>query len=170
MAVNMALPGCPVAELIQESIMGSYKNVTTKTTVSASDDACSQLEELGNECREIVDNAEGGLRETQRIQTFDETAGTLEGVSAPDVPECIAELPITVITQQSTRKGRGESRNVRCQNEVAVLQACEAAAQEWYDDEANAEHEDRDDVDTFITEIQNIIGDAENCEFPGMFG
>lgn len=150
--------------------MGSYKNVNTESNVSAIDDACSSLEELGGECREIVDNASENLQQTSRIQTFEETAGTLEGISAPDVPEVIAELPITYSEQISTRKGRGESRAVRCSNAVSVLQAAEAAAQEWYDDEANAEHADRDDVDNFITEIQNIIGDAEGCEFPGMYG
>lgn len=150
--------------------MGSYKNITTTSTVSATDDACSSLEELGSECREIVDNAEGGLRETQRIQTLDETAGTLENISAPDVPECIAELPITYTEQQSTRRGRGESRAVRCGNSVSVLQAAVEAAQEWLDDDANAEHADRDDVDSFVSEVEGIIGDAEGCEFPGMFG
>lgn len=150
--------------------MGSYKNVTTETTMTAVSDACSSLEELGSECRELVDNASENLQQTSRIQTFEETAGTLEGISEPDVPECISELPITYSEQVSTRKGRGESRSVRCSNAVSVLQAAESAAQEWYDDEANAEHEDRDDVDAFITELQNIIGDAEGCEFPGMYG
>lgn len=150
--------------------MGSYKNRSTESTVSAISDACSALEELGGECREIVDNASDGLKETSRIQTFDETAGTLESISEPDVPECIAELPITYSEQVSTRKGRGESRAVRCQNAVSVLQAAVEAAQEWLDDEANAEHNDRDDVDTFVNEVESIISDAESCEFPGMYG
>ena len=150
--------------------MGSYKNRNTESSISAVSDACSALEELGSECREIVDNASDGLKETSRIQTFDETAGTLEGISEPDVPECISDLSITYSEQISTRKGRGESRAVRCSNAVSVLQAAVEAAQEWLDDEANAEHADRDDVDTFVTEVESIIGDAEGCEFPGMYG
>lgn len=159
--------------------MGSYKNVTTETNVSAVEDAISDLEELGNECREIVDNASDGLKETSRIQTFDETAGTLEGISAPDIPECVADLTMTVTTQQSTRKGRGESRAVRCSNAVSVLQAASEAAQQWLDENeaapaegvSTAEHHAlRDEVVDFIAEVDDIISDAESCEFPGMYG
>lgn len=157
--------------------MGSYKHVTTETNVSAVEDAISNLEELGNECREIVDNASDGLKETSRIQTLDETAGTLEGISAPDIPECIADLPMTVTTEQSTRKGRGESRVVRCANAIAVLQAASEAAQQWLDDTdcqpedmSSEKEEQRDEVQTFIDELDNIVGDCENCEFPGMYG
>lgn len=157
--------------------MGSYKHVTTETNVSAVEDAISNLEELGNECREIVDNASDGLKETSRIQTFDETAGTLEGISAPDIPECVADLPMTVTTQQSTRRGRGESRAVRCANAVALLQAASEAAQQWLDDTdcqpedmSSEKEEQRDEVQTFIDELDNIVGDAESCEFPGMYG
>lgn len=159
--------------------MGSYKNVTTETNVSSVEDACSALEELASECREIVDNAEGGLAETARIQTFGETADTLEGISTPDIPECVADLPMTVVTQASTRKGRGESRNVRCANEVAVLSAARDAVDEWINtrtgeiEDAGGTVDDDEDVQAaveFVGELENIIGDAEGCEFPGMFG
>ena len=159
--------------------MGSYKSVTAETNVSAVEDAISNLEELGNECREIVDNASDGLKETSRIQTFDETAGTLEGISAPDIPECVADLSMTVTTQQSTRKGRGESRAVRCANEVAVLSAARDAVDEWINTRTGEIEDEGGDVDAdedvqaaveFVGELENIISDAESCEFPGMYG
>lgn len=159
--------------------MGSYKNVTTETNVSSVEDAISNLEELGNECREIVDNASDGLKETSRIQTFDETAGTLEGISAPGIPECVADLSMTVTTQQSTRKGCGESRAVRCANEVAVLSAARDAVDEWINTRTGEIEDEGGDVDAdedvqaaveFVGELENIISDAENCEFPGMYG
>ena len=159
--------------------MGSYKNVTIETNVSSVEDAISNLEELGNECREIVDNASDGLKETSRIQTFDETAGTLEGISAPDIPECVADLSMTVTTQQSTRKGRGESRAVRCANEVAVLSAARDAVDEWINTRTGEIEDDGGSVDDdedvqaaveFVGELENIISDAESCEFPGMYG
>ena len=150
--------------------MGSYKSRTTESTVSAISDAISDLTSLGEECREIVDNAEGGLRETQRIQTFDETASALENLSEPDVPEVVAELSITYSEQVSTRKGRGESRAVRCSNSVAVLQAAQEAVSVWLEDDANEEHADRDDVEQLANDLEEIIGEAESCEFPGMFG
>lgn len=159
--------------------MGSYKNVTTETNVSSVEDAISQLEELGSECREIVDNASDGLKETSRIQTFDETASTLEGISAPDIPECVADLTMTVTTQQSTRKGRGESRAVRCANEVAVLSAARDAVDEWINTRTGEIEDDGGSVDDdedvqaaveFVGELENIISDVESCEFPGMYG
>ena len=159
--------------------MGSYKSVTAETNVSSVEDAISNLEELGNECREIVDNASDGLKETSRIQTFDETADTLEGISAPDIPECVADLTMTVTTQQSTRKGRGESRAVRCANEVAVLSAARDAVDEWINtrtgeiEDEGGSVDDDEDVQAaveFVGELENIISDAENCEFPGMYG
>lgn len=148
----------------------SYKSVTRNSDVSAVSDACSALEELGAECREIVDNASENLQQTSRIQTFDETASSLESISEPSVPDCIQELAITYSEQVSARKNRGESRAVRCSNAVSVLQAASEAAQEWLEDKENAEHEDRDEVESFVSEIDNIVSDAENCEFPGMYG
>lgn len=150
--------------------MGSYKNRSTDSTVSAISDAISDLTSLGEECREIVDNASENLQQTSRIQTFDETASALEGLSEPDVPEVVAELPITYTEQISTRKGRGESRAVRCANSVAVLQAAQEAVAMWLEDEENEKHEDRDDVEQLANDLEEIIGEAEGCEFPGMYG
>ena len=150
--------------------MGSYKNRSTDSTVSAISDAISDLTSLGEDCREIVDNASENLQQTSRIQTFDETASALEGLSEPDVPECVAELPITYSEQISTRKGRGESRAVRCANSVAVLQAAQEAVAMWLEDETNEEHAERDEVEQLANDIEEIIGEAEGCEFPGMYG
>lgn len=150
--------------------MGSYKNRSTDSTVSAISDAISDLTSLGEECREIVDNASENLQQTSRIQTFDETASALEGLSEPDVPEVVAELPITYVEQISTRKGRGESRAVRCANSVAVLQAAQEAVATWLEDEANEEHADRDDVEQLANDLEEAISEAGSCEFPGMYG
>lgn len=156
--------------------MGSYKNRSTDSTVSAISDAISDLTSLGDECREIVDNASENLQQTSRIQTFDETAGTLEGISEPDVPECVAELPITYSEQISTRKGRGESRAVRCQNSLAVIQAAREAVDEWINtrtEELGDKVDDDEDVQAaveFVGELENLESDIEGCEFPGMYG
>ena len=180
--------------------MARIKYVTRDSTVSGISDAFSTLEELGSEARELYDNASEGLQQTQRIQTFEETAGTLEGLSEPDVPACIADLPISY-SEQTSKRGLGRAR--RCQNAIGVLQAAAEAAQTWLDEHpvidddepcegcgrspgfnlgAGCEkcadlgdgmaysNDDRDEVDTFISELENAISDAEGCEFPGMFG
>lgn len=171
--------------------MAAYKNVTYPGTVSSSEDACSALEELGSECREIVDNASEGLQQTQRIQTFDETAGTLESISTPDVPACIADLAIEYTEAVPTRKRQSPSRATRCANAVSVLNAAKDAAETWleehpeidcddeeeHDAKVNAgeveggyTNDDRSEVEQFISELDDIIGNAEGCEFPGMYG
>lgn len=153
----------------------AYKSVQCAGTVSSIEDAFSALEDLGSECRELVDNVEGtGLRETQRIQTFDETASTLEGLSAPDVPECIAEVTISYHDSVPARKGRSPSRATRCQNAIAVLQAAADAAQQWLEDTEAApedtDEEKRSDVEDFIQSLEEAVGEAEGCEFPGLHG
>ncbi|CAA2367836.1 hypothetical protein [Xylella phage Bacata] len=159
--------------------MGSYKHVACQSNVSAISDAISSLEELGSECREIVDNASENLQQTSRIQTFEETASTLEGISEPDIPDCIADLPINYNEQRSTRKGRGESRAVRRDNALAVISAAREAADEWINTRTG-EHEDAgssidDDEEAqavveFVGELENLESDIEGCEFPGMYG
>lgn len=152
----------------------SYKIVNQTGTISSVSDAVSALTDLGDECREIVDNAEGGLKETSRIQTFEETAGTLEGISEPDVPDCIADVAVEYGEQVPRRKARHPSRAVRCANAVALLQAASESAQQWLDDTEAAPEDtneaERDEVQDFIDNLDNIISDAEGCEFPGMFG
>lgn len=150
--------------------MASYKYQQCTGTVSSIEDAYSALEDLGNECREIVDNAPEGLNQTDRIQTFDETAGTLENMSAPDIPECVQDLAIGYSEAVWARKRGGISRARRCENAASVLQAAVGALEEWLDDEANAEHDDRDEVESLKDQLDSDAGEAEGCEFPGMFG
>ena len=157
--------------------MGSYKSIEQVGSIGSVSDAISELQSLGEECREIVDNAEGGLKETSRIQTFEETASALENISEPDVPECVDEVQVKWYEQRPRRKARAMSRAVRCANAVALLQAASEAAQQWLDDtdcqpeDKSAEQEaQREEVESFIDELDNIVSDAESCEFPGMFG
>lgn len=108
----------------------SYKYVPQKGTVSSVSDAYSELVSLGEECREIVDNAAEGLDQTQRIQTLDETAGELENLSEPDVPEHVADLEIGYSDSVPTRKGRSPSRATRRDNAVAILQGAISALEQ----------------------------------------
>lgn len=143
----------------------AYKMVTCSNSVrSLIADGVSQLEELASECREMVDNASEGLAETQRIQTFGETADALEGISEPDMPDELDTVLDTVVAFSEsvpTRKGRGTSRSVQRDNAVSMLSAAVEALQDVDDNEA---------ADELATEVQNIIDEAEGCEFPGMYG
>lgn len=159
--------------------MGSYKRVSAAGTVSDAESAIDSLKELGSECREIVDNASDGLRETQRIQTLDETASTLEDLDTPDIPEAVADLSFDYHVQENRRKGRGPSRAVRRDNEVELLSACQSAVDQWIgertaeiEEEGGSPDEDEalQEAEQFSSELGEIISNAESAEFPGMFG
>jgi cytochrome P450 len=137
---------------------------TTERTMPIADAvsyAYGELESLAEECREVVDNAEGGLANTQRIQTLDETASTLEGITEPDVEEEVGKLEIKFHEQQPASKSKGLSRNSRRDNAVAAL---DAAIQHLTDAEKH------DDYQDLIDDLERIKDDAESVEFPGMYG
>lgn len=163
--------------------MGSYKMEQFKTTVgSAVADACGVLEELASECREIVDNAgDSGLSQTSRIQTFDQTASDLENVSEPSVPDELSDLEVVYTQSVKKSKRKGPSRATRCSNAVSLLEAARDVVQNWIDENQDTKQKDADgkeleddvdtsDAETLVSEIEDITGSVESCEFPGMFG
>jgi hypothetical protein len=123
------------------------------------------LEELASECREIVDNASEGLAQTQRIQTLEQTASSLENLSEPSVPEKFVEIQVKY---DWATKSRGVSRAVRCSNAVSALQAVVGACEERL--ENKSENGDLEEIETLRDECQGAIDEAEGCEFPGMYG
>ena len=113
--------------------MSSYKPNPCKTTVSeAIEDAYSILYDLHDQAQEIVDNAPGGLSETQRVQTFSETADALDGAdSSPDVPADVAELSVEYIEMVKKSKRQGPSRATQCSNACSALAACVESLDVW---------------------------------------
>lgn len=176
--------------------MGSYRGEKrTSTVASAVADAVSDLTSLGEECREIVDNASEGLSQTQRIQTLDETASALEDAQEPDIPEPLSDIPVTYVEMVQKRKGRGSSRATRRDNAVAMLDAAVEALQGFGDAmeeakgavaggtatpdqqrmvgavvEAADNEEDGPDIEGLIGEIEEIKNNVEGVDFPGMYG
>lgn len=167
----------------------SYKAVQRETTLSAAiGDGFSELECLAEECRELVDNATDMSRGTQRIQTFEETADTLESLTQPDDPsEVLGTLPVSYVEMVHRSKKARPSRAVRQSNALDLLRAAAMTLQIWLDD--HEEWADQDDVRSVIdtdtspscaevhgeatdlmAELENLVAEAENCEFPGMFG
>lgn len=147
-----------------------YKSVARTGTVESIVDAYSMLEELHDEVQEIVDNATDGLRETSRIQTFEETASTLDNASSPpDVPECVSDLAISYSESVHRSKRAGPSRAVRCENACAIIGAAIQACQDYLA-EGECNEDDQGEVESFISELEDMQSNAESAEFPGMFG
>jgi hypothetical protein len=135
------------------------------TVTGATDDAMSTLEDLASEVRGVYDNMPESLQSGNRGDMLNAAADELEYLSAPDVPDCIAEVTVSF----SYKPDRRPSRSDRRYEAVRMLEEARDAAQGWYDDDANAEHEERDEVESFIGELEEIISTAKNVEFPGMY-
>jgi dsDNA-binding SOS-regulon protein len=151
----------------------AYKSVEYKGTVSSVTDAYDSLEELASEVREIVDNSPEGLNQTQRIQTLDEAAGTLESLSRPDVPEAVAELAIAYSEAHPTDKRREPSRAIRASNYASVLRAASDRVREQLEahrEETDEDQDEWDDMEQFANQLDEDADAVEGCEFPGMMG
>jgi hypothetical protein len=152
----------------------SYKVEKRTTTVSAAvSDALSELQELGSEMREWFDNMSEGLQQTGKAETISCTADSLESVSEPDVPECVAELEVTYFESVNRDKRRGPSRAVRCENAVAMLNAAKDAVEAFTSSKGEGDGVDQDvisEVDQLVSDLDDVISEAEGCEFPSMYG
>lgn len=148
-----------------------YKPEPRKGTVSqAIDDGLSGLQDLKGEVEELVNNASGtALENTSRIQTFQSTLDVLENI--PDsvgslnnsIPDGSGELECDwqeMVIRRKSQRATSVSRAVRRDNACAMLSAAAdaLAGSEAEDDQALAE------------ELQELVSEAEGCEFPGMFG
>ena len=147
--------------------MASYKTVECKSTLGAViGDACAQLEELAGECDDAYNNFPNS--DHPKAQAFSDAASALQSASEPDVPEWMADLPVVYSESVPTRKGRAAGRAVRCGNACAMLQAAAEKAREMCEDEKD---EDKvSEAESLADELENIVGDCEGVEFPGMFG
>lgn len=136
------------------------------TVEGATSDGFSTLEGLGEECREAFDNAPESLQQTDRNQRLDEAASTLEGLSEPDVPDAVKDLPVRFQYKPDRRPSRSDRRH----EALRILENAKDAAQAWLDDEENRDHADRDEVEQYISEMDDLCSEAENVDFPGMRG
>ena len=178
----------------------AYKSVAQRGSMSSIDDAFNALTELGDDVQSIVDNAPEGLNQSERIQTLEETASTIQGFDLPDVPESLTDEEFTYSESVPTRKGRQPSRAVQASNAAAVFRAAAERAQEVLDnsrekweawdewegldldeqearrekdeepEEPQVKQDDEADVETFISELEDLASEAENLQFPGMMG
>jgi len=167
---------------------------------SAISTAQSIFEELRDEIQEVVDNAEGGLAETQRIQTLGETAETLgeivdDSIDLPEPP--LNENDLFMGNASWTENQRkGISRSDRRDNGVNILDAVfseiEAAIEradtrleDLADEEKDEEDEKKkekletlkDEIESYKSDLESALEQvgtwqdhAQSVEFPGRGG
>lgn len=157
------------------------------SVIGAVEQALSTLSELRDEFREMVDNAPESLQSTERHQTREQTADTLDNFvdeGAPDLPDGVGDLGCEWIENQHPKA----SRRARCANAIAALESARDVVQEWIDEHKDGESvpetadsdEDDSEIDMsleekvseaeqFVETLEGWIGEAESCEWPGMF-
>jgi hypothetical protein len=158
-----------------------HKKYTT-TARSLVEDAYGEIETLAGEAREAYDNMESGnLGQTQRCQTFGETADALENISAPDLPDAFDEVEIVRLPTISNATGRAHrlseavsDMQLACDEVESWLEDKKASGEDATDDaeekDEDEEEFDADAVEAAIEEIRGHADEAEGVEFPGMYG
>lgn len=170
--------------------MARYKSENTKLTVgNAISVFYEELQSLAEDIQESLENVPESLQNTERNQTMGETADALENLQEPDAPDGadgLLEAPVIITLQVRGGAKRGrESRSIKRDNAVAHAQAAVDAIRAWIDEQDVEETDDDSElqaearanlaeaveaVSSFCDEVEEAIGEAEGCEFPGMRG
>lgn len=136
---------------------------TVKMTVAdAIADAFSEFESLGNELCEWADNIEEKFSNTSKYETLRASQETLEGLSAPDVPDEIGKLEIEVPVNSKKRLSRAD-RNADATIKLDIVI-------EKLDELIEKTREDETDHSDLRDELDNAKAEVEAVEFPGMYG
>lgn len=129
----------------------------------AVNDGYTLLQELGEEMRSWYDNMPENFQNADKGQTIEQAADALESINEANTPEVIQNLDCSFQTRASKRKSRASRRD----EAVAILQSAKDAAETWM--EENEKHEQLGEVEAFVSELDDMISEAESVEFPGMF-
>ena len=130
-------------------------------------EAYSEFQSLAEEMRDWANNMEEHFSQTDKYSRVSEAADALEDLQEPDVPESVADIPVT-IQDPKPQKG-GYSRSFRCSQAGSILMDCIAALEEVKNEEGVSD-EKSDDADQLMSELEQHQGDSESVDFPGMFG
>lgn len=146
-----------------------------QSTVSdAVADAFSEFEALAEEMGQWRDNIEEKFSATEKFERVSEAADALENLRQPETGDEADNLAVTIQDPPRTRKG--PSRSDRRDQAVMLLElALDAIASKLIDLENDREHDQvvnaaMSELEDLRDEIEDAKSEAENIEFPGMFG
>ena len=155
---DLAAPAEPFKVMGNLYFVGnSNGEVTLKDAVP---DAFRKLKDLAGECNDVVDKAPEHLDQAPRIETLRETAIVLEDLRVPDVRAELASINIALLKPRRLRS-RGDRRDAALDMIDACMKALNTIPQ------GDPRHQQACDL---CAKLQDASTDAENCEFPGMYG
>lgn len=142
------------------------------TIEDAVSEACGELSSLAEEMRDAFDNTPESLQSSGVGEARGEAADALENISEPDLPEELAGDKFKVkwsVRQLTPKQQMKQSRSARRDDAVATLGAVVNVLEEIKDDEQQSE--DMIDIAaSYISDLEGVIGEAEDVNFPGMYG
>jgi len=122
-------------------------------------EACDRLSELGDEMQEAFDNTPKGLQGSAIGEARQEAADQLTGLDKPSYHESLEAIKVKVnVPVRTVSAARRLSRSDRRDDAVALLRAALETLQE---------SESFSGVDELVSDLEQLIDDAEAVEFPG---
>ena len=152
----------PVPSLTQFALMKQ-----TRYTVTVEDllgEVSSGIEELGSELRSWHDNLPDGLNASSKADEIDEAATTLENISVP-------ELSSSESVQVFFLPGFDlDSRPKRAAEIGQMISAITGALEDQKStlEQENPGSEDIQEIETFVSELENAASELEGVSFPSM--
>jgi hypothetical protein len=139
----------------------------TRYTVTVEDllaEVSSGIEELGSELRSWHDNLPDGLNASSKADEIDEAATTLENISVP-------ELSSSESVQVFFLPGFDlDSRPKRAAEIGQMISAITGALEDQKStlEQENPGSEDIQEIETFVSELENAASELEGVSFPSM--
>lgn len=165
----------------------------TKNLANQVEDAFSEFESLGGEMQDWFDSLPQQFQDGDKGSQLQDAQSTLEGISAPDVPDSLATLQVHHVPAIKCNS-RSDRLYEACSILNSVISVLEDLQQfEWSSTNLLAEWpewalgpkpilpianlieltemliEGTTDAADFMNELQEAISNAESVEFPGMF-
>lgn len=140
----------------------------SRYTTSASDlqtEVASGIEELGSELRSWHDNLPDGLNSSDKAGEIDEAASTLEGISVPEVPDALEGVSVYFLPGLEL-----DSRPKRAAEIGRIISTLTDAAEQKKGEiaEEDPDSEDIQEIESFISNLENAASELENVSFPSM--
>ena len=141
------------------------ENFTVEAAVSA---AFGELESLAEEMRSWYDNMPESFQNAERGERVGEAADTLEQIQAPELPKLLEERDIVEVSMYPVRKRA--SRADRRDWAVGLLDQAASMIRTLAEELEKEEGTEDDTLEGIADEIESAKDEAEQVEFPSMYG
>ncbi len=168
---------------------GSRAHPVKSDLASAFDAGRSDVVALPSEIEEWHSNMESNNMENlPKFEEVTECKDVLEGpkdaLENLEPPDCLGEVAVSYFID--TRRS-AQSRSARLSNALSALEAALGGAEEWLEenpeleegddedgdviteDDVSARETERQEVEEFVSEMENAVSELHSVDFPGMY-